>query len=572
MEYPVTATVELSPAKYIDFDIGRYVGHPPANDEEKLRALKEPWTPRNTFKLPVTGKKNLSYQRHWTTRHSWLVYSNIMQGAFCKICVLLGKMQGGCGHQELGAFVSKPFTNWNKALDSLNHHADTKYHKFAVEQAANFIKVMEGKALDVSESINVENSKIAEENRRRLKAIVETILLCGRQEIALRGCRDSGEVGINEPAHNDGNFRALLRFRARSGDEALKNHLLTQNIHSRAMYTSSGIQNEVSELCGNAIQPHVLKRVKKAGFFTELTDETRDISRQDQLALCLRYVDCPSGKSSIMEDFLDFIYVEDVSAQALGNTIVTHLLSCNLDMDKLVGQGFDGAAIMSGQIRGVRTMIAEQYPTALFVHCVAHVLNLVLAHSCEIPMIRNCIGTIKSIVNFFRQSPLRDNLLKKISNQTESSRSTLISLCETRWTEKHVAVERFAEMPPVVCAILEDLQDAAKQMSSSDITVPRTTGRQTQRSNVPGETAEIYYRRNVFYPFLEHVVTEPDARFKPHEATIEEIQMLLPEKTNNDSRTKENLKKIAQTFLGENVGTTILSEYEIWHNHWKSVE
>ncbi|XP_047105419.1 52 kDa repressor of the inhibitor of the protein kinase-like [Schistocerca piceifrons] len=570
MQYPVTATVELSPAKYIDFDIGRYVCHPPANDEEKLRALKEPWTPRDTFKLPVTGKKNLSYQRHWTTRHSRLVYSDIMQGAFCKICVLLGKMQGGCGHQELGAFLK---------------------------------------------------------NRRRLKAIVETILLCGRQEIALRGCRDSGVVGINEPAHNDGNFRALLRFRARSGDEALKNHLLTQNIHSRAMYTSSGIQNEVSELCGNAIQPQVLKRVKKAGFFTELTDETRDISRQEQLALCLRYVDCPSGKSSIMEDFLDFIYVEDVSAQALGNTIITHLLSYNLDMDKLVGQGFDGAAIMSGQIRGVRTMIAEQYLTAQFVHCVAHVLNLVLAHSCEIPMIRNCIGTIKSIVNFFRQSPLRDNLLKKISDQTESSHSTLISLCETRWTEKHVAVERFAEMLPVVCAILEALQDAvsrdvateayqlqtamensqfimslvilrkifsytanlnkamqkvsvdlmntcsyaktvkstlqnirneseflvvfeqAKQMSSSDITVPRTTGRQTQRSNVPGETAEIYYRRNVFYPFPEHVITELDARFKPHEATIEEIQMLLPEKTNNDSRTKENLKKIVQTFL-----------------------
>ncbi|XP_049811906.1 52 kDa repressor of the inhibitor of the protein kinase-like [Schistocerca nitens] len=351
-----------------------------------------------------------------------------------------------------------------------------------------------------------------------------------------------------------------------------------------------------------------------------------------------------------MEDFLDFIHVEDVSAQALGNTIVTHLLSYNLDMDKLVGQGFDGAAVMSGRLRGVRTMIAEQDPTAQFVHCVAHVLNLVLAHSCEIPMIRNCIGTIKSIVNFFRQSPLRDNLLKKISDQTDSSHSTLISLCETRWTEKHVAVERFAEMLPVVCAIFESLQDAvsrdaateayqlqtamensqfimslvillkvfsytadlkkamqkvnvdlmntcsyaktvkstlqnirneseflvlfeqAKQMSSSDITVPRTTGRQTQRSNVPGETAEMYYRRHVFYPFIEHVITELDARFKPHEATIEGIQMLLPEKTNNDSRTKENLKKIAQIFLGENVGTTILSEYEIWHNHWKSVE
>ncbi|CAH2011575.1 unnamed protein product [Acanthoscelides obtectus] len=66
--------------------------------------------------------------------------------------------------------------------------------------------------------------------------------------------------------------------------------------------------------------------------------------------------------------------------------------------------------------------------------------------------------------------------------------------------------------------------------------------------------------------------TELDARFKPHESTIEGIQMLLPEKTSNDSRIKENLEKIAQTFLGgENEGTIFLSEYEIWHNHWKSV-
>lgn len=47
--------------------------------------------------------------------------------------------------------------------------------------------------------------------------------------------------------------------------------------------------------------------------------------------------------------------------------------------------------------------------------------------------------------------------------------------------------------------------------------------------------------------------------------------MLLPERTSNNSETKETLKKIAQTFLGENEGMNYPSEYEIWHNHWKSV-
>ena len=67
------------------------------------------------------------------------------------------------------------------------------------------------------------------------------------------------------------------------------------------------------------------------------------------------------------------------------------------------------------------------------------------------------------------------------------------------------------------------------KINSNDIIVPKNTARQTQNSDVPGETAEIYYRRNVFYPFFDHVITELDARFKSHEQTIEGIQMLLPE-------------------------------------------
>lgn len=365
--------------------------------------------------------------------------------------------------------------------------------------------------------------------------------------------------------------------------------------------------------------------------------------------MCLRYVDCSSGKAIIREDFVEFISVEDVSAQALATTIITHLVSYNLDMHKFIGQGYDGAAVMSGRLRGVRTIIAEQYPKAQFVHCVAHVLNLVLAHSCEVPMIRNCLGTIKSVINFFRKSPLRDGQLKKNADENNFEHSTLIGLCETRWTEKHLAVERFAEMLPVARATLETLQstgssdvatqafqlqtavdnsqfiislvilrkvfsytvnlikvmqkvnvdliatcsyaktvrttiesirnetqfsilfEEAKRMSSNEIVVPRMAARASQRSNAPGETAEIYYRRNVFYPFVDHVVTELDARFKPHEDAIEGIQLLLPKKTKSDDKTKESLKKVAITFLGESEGNTFLSAYDIWSKHWESI-
>ncbi|XP_072391085.1 52 kDa repressor of the inhibitor of the protein kinase-like [Diabrotica undecimpunctata] len=633
----------------MDYDFGKYLSNNPKNDEEKLTVLKETWTPPETFKFPVCGKRKLCFQRHWTQKNPWLVYSNMLQGSLCKMCVLFGQTEGGRGDQKLGSFVTKPFNNWKKALEKMEHHRNTNYHKYAVERARNFVSVMEGQTRDITESFNEENKKIARENRERLCAIVDTILFCGRQKLPLRGNQDSGEIGIIDPLHNDGNFRALLRFRAQAGDEVLKNHLISQSNHSRAMYTSSVIQNEIIDLCGNAVQEQIINRVKQSGFFAVLADETQDISRHQQLSLCLRYVDCSSGKALIREDFIEFIHVDEVTGLALATTIIDKLKSFGLDLENLVGQGYDGAAVMSGRFKGVRTIIMDKYPRALFVHCVAHTLNLVLGHSCEIPAIRNCIGTIKSIINFFRQSALRDGLLKRTADEIEAPHSMLISLCETRWTEKHTAVERFAEMFPVVNSVLQELQESgreiatqayqlqvamensqfivsltilrkvfsytsslnrtlqkvnvdltdscsyvktikttlqnlrnerefsnlfeeAKKLISADITVPRVSRRQLNRNNIPGDTAEVYYRRNIFYPFIQHVVTELDARFKPHEEAISGIQLLLPDRTQNTERAKKCIAGIGEIFLREVEIKHLVSEYELWHNHWCNQE
>ena len=66
-----------------------------------------------------------------------------------------------------------------------------------------------------------------EKFRSILVPIVETILLCARQNIALRGHRnESGSISSDglDPEENDGNFRALLRFCIRGGDAELKRH------------------------------------------------------------------------------------------------------------------------------------------------------------------------------------------------------------------------------------------------------------------------------------------------------------------------------------------------------------
>lgn len=151
-------------------------------------------------------------------------YSARDNGAYCKICVLFATSGAGVNSQELGTLVKKPFSNWKKAIETFNRHAALKYHMDCVISAENFIRVFNNPVLSVDNQIDQMRLQQIQENRKRILPIIETVLFCGRQELALRGHRDYGNIPLEEPLHNDGNFRSALRYRAK-GDIQLKETL-----------------------------------------------------------------------------------------------------------------------------------------------------------------------------------------------------------------------------------------------------------------------------------------------------------------------------------------------------------
>ena len=68
----------------------------------------------------------------------------------------------------------------------------------------------------------------------------------------------------------------------------------------------------------------------------------------------------------------------------------------------LVGQGYDGASVMSSSRNGVQAKIAKKYPNATYVHCRSHVLNLAICSSCTgVPSIRNLFDDVQKLAWFF---------------------------------------------------------------------------------------------------------------------------------------------------------------------------
>ena len=123
-----------------------------------------------------------------------------------------------------------------------------------------------------------------------LESIVKTVMLCGKQNIALRGHRDDSKYLNSENDSNTGNFQALLDFRIDSGDKILEQHF--RSAPKNATYRSKTVQNELIDVIASIIREQIVKDIRDSGgMYSISADEVRDISNKEQLAVCLRFVD-----------------------------------------------------------------------------------------------------------------------------------------------------------------------------------------------------------------------------------------------------------------------------------------
>ena len=81
--------------------------------------------------------------------------------------------------------------------------------------------------------------------------------------------------------------------------------------------------------------------------------------------------------------------------------VLRNLTELGLDLKNVRGQGYDGASNMSSERIGLQALIQKESPLAVYTHCTGHCLNLVIASSCSLPVVRNVIDKVKSLCNFF---------------------------------------------------------------------------------------------------------------------------------------------------------------------------
>lgn len=474
-------------------DIGYQLSKGKRPDDETIHELLiNHWKPPVNYQLPFSehvkgGKTEKRYLKHSHLQsYPWVVLSVKDRGLYCLYCPFFAsEIVANQKRIRLDKLVRAPLTTFAKLLGKdghLDNHSNAYYHLAAMEKAKFFMESFKESTSRIDNIIHSNRHKQVAENRARLSRIITAVVYHGKQNLALRGHRDSGRVELSvcsseEPPKNEGNFRETLRLMVDSGDDILKKHL--ESASSNAMYTSSSIQNEIIQCIGEEIQQRIFQKIRSCGPYSILFDETTDLSHTNVMTFVVRYVDASDGRKMIREDFVDFMDtygalatqnaeagipadVETVlTGKALGSLVVAKMKHYEFDFQFCVGIATDGCSVMVSETVGAVTTIKKEAKHAEHCHCYSHDLSLSLQKSSNSQEARNTMGIIQRVISFFTQSAKRNQVLVRVTG------GQLKALCITRWVEKHRSISEFADKFPSIVRALEEIQLWRESKSSS---------------------------------------------------------------------------------------------------------
>lgn len=183
----------------------------------------------------------------------------------------------------------------------------------------------------------------------------------------------------------------------------------------------------------------ILHEIKNAGVFALILDDSLDISKHEQAAVILRYVD---AQFAVKENFLGFFRVIESDGESLYQLVRSVLGSFQLSIQDIVARCYDRAANMRGIYKGVAARIKNDNKRAIYIHCNAHILNLVLVDAAKsVVGARNTFGTIAELHNFIDASGKRHAVFEEIQSELGGRLLTLKSLSDTRWSCRSEALK-----------------------------------------------------------------------------------------------------------------------------------
>ena len=167
----------LSQSCSVPNDIGNYISRAASfTNQDKYNLLCNVWQPDAAYTFPM-NKAGRRFQYKCLTIFPWPTYSAVANGAYCIHCV---RFAGESCHNatKLQRLFKTPLIASKPAVRKITEHAEKSLvHQTATLQALQFKQLMEQKTAPIDVQLDRVKLKQVEENRKRLRPIVDAIIL-----------------------------------------------------------------------------------------------------------------------------------------------------------------------------------------------------------------------------------------------------------------------------------------------------------------------------------------------------------------------------------------------------------
>ncbi|KAG8637900.1 hypothetical protein MANES_15G179352v8 [Manihot esculenta] len=340
------------------------------------------------FPFTLIREKNRRFQVAWFKDYEWLEYSVSKDKAYCLYCYLFANNNRNRRH----AFVN------HEGSPGSSHSGC----RMKVEQYRN-------QRGNVNQLLARQTTAMEDDYRTRLSTVVSV-----------------ARILLEEESLHRGNFLEHISWVCKREENV--NKVMGKNAPGNNQLTSPTIQRDIIECCAMETRKIILNELGEKKF-----------ALLEQMSLVLRFV---NDKGMVLERFLGLVHVNETSAKVLKNAIDTFFAKHDLSLAKLRGQGYNGAANMSGEFNGLKTLILKENKNAHYIHCFAHQLQLVVVTaSHESESVGDFFETL-SMIEVLNQVEIGEISTGRGQNQEIS----LARPGDTRWDSHYTTIVRLFDM------------------------------------------------------------------------------------------------------------------------------
>ncbi|XP_065654764.1 uncharacterized protein LOC136081380 [Hydra vulgaris] len=190
---------------------------------------------------------------------------------FCFCCLLFSTTKTNNFSE-----ISKGFCDWKKLNPRIPEHENSNQHQRCYSDWKTLEKNLKEGKTQGSDLQGIVSGKM-KKWRDILKVIVDAILFCTKNNLALRGTRE--DIG----QQNRGIFLSLIDLISHYYPLVAEHIASVKAKKTTTSYFSPRIQNELIELLGQKVRKEILSNIKEAKYYSVLFDCTSDASHKEQM-------------------------------------------------------------------------------------------------------------------------------------------------------------------------------------------------------------------------------------------------------------------------------------------------